>query len=83
MALHGNILTFIIIVSGNLPVVVGVQLPGMIILIVFKVVYVEPLLLVDLVKVVFPCNFWHLVCIQVDPDESIDIKMNMDGKKAI
>lgn len=41
------------------------------------------LLCVNALKVLFPGNLWDLLCVEVHPDESVDVDLGMNRKEAI
>ena len=78
-----TVIAFVVIVSQNLPIVVSIHLPDMVELIFIKFELLESFLRVDTGKIVFPSYLWLLLAIQIDPDETIDIDVKVNWKKAI
>lgn len=77
------VIALVVVVGQDFPVVLSLQLPGVVELVILKVVGSQPLLLLDTVKVVGPGNFRLRTSIQVHPDKSILVNMDMEGQKAV
>lgn len=77
------VIALVVVVGQDFPVVLSLQLPGVVELVVLKVVGSEPLLLLGAVKGVGPGNFRLRTGVQVHPDESILVNVDMERQKAV
>jgi len=73
------VIAFVVVVGKDLPVVVTLHLPGMVELVVGEVELLVSFLLVDTIEVVFPGDLRLGAAVEVDPDEVVDIDMDMNG----
>lgn len=80
---RGTMITFIVVVGQNLPVIVACHLPCMVKLVVVKVELLASLLLIYTLEFIIPANFWFGFAIQIDPDEAVVVNVDMDRKEAV
>jgi hypothetical protein len=73
------VIALVIVVGQDLPVEFALHIPGVIKLVLLEVVVLESGLLIDSLKVIRPSDLRGLAGIQVDPDEAILVKVNMNG----
>lgn len=78
-----TVITFVIIVSQNFPIVIPFHLPKVIKDIVFKMELLVSLLRVDAFKVILPRHFRRLLGIEIDPDEARAVNVHMNRKQTI
>lgn len=79
----GTVIALVVVVGGDLPVVVGVDLPSVVKFVVVKVVVVKSFLLINTFEFLFPADFWSLLRVQVDPDESIAVDTSVDWQQTV
>ena len=77
------VVAFVEVVAGDLPVVLAIELVAMVELILVEVELLEALLLVDGVKLLLPRHLGFLVAVHVDPDEAVDVDVDVDGEEAV
>lgn len=77
------VVALVVVVCENLPVVVTLHLPGVVKLIVLKVVLLEAGLRVDALKVFVPRNLGRIFAIKVDPDEALVVNVDVDREKTV
>lgn len=78
-----TMITLVVVVGQNLPVPVALHVPRVVVPVVVEVVVIQPLLLVDDTEVILPCDLRLLTAIQVDPNETALVDVDMDGQKAV
>lgn len=77
------VVTFVEVISQNFPVVVSLELIGMIQIIVFEVVVLVSLLRVDVLEMFFPRNLGDLLCIEVNPDEAVHVNLDVNSEQVV
>ena len=77
------VITLIIVVRQSFPVIVAAHPPGVVELEIFEVERSESSLSIDTFELVGPCDLWRLLSVQIDPDESVMIDVNMNGEKVV
>lgn len=77
------VVAFVEVVGQDLPVVVSIQLVGVVQIVIVKVDLVVPRLHVDIVKVLLPGHLGSLLGVHVDPDEAVLVDFCVDAKQAI
>ncbi len=77
------VVTFVIVIGEDFPVVFALHLPSMIINVIVEVVILKSRLGIHATKIVIPGYFRRRLAIQIDPDESIVINVYMDRQKAV
>jgi len=77
------VVTLVIVVGQNLPVKVALHVPGMVKVVLLKVVVVKSGLLIDPVKVIFPGNLGSLAGVQVHPDKAVSVHVDVNGVEIV
>lgn len=77
------VVTLVVVVGEDLPVVVTLHLPDVVEVVVVKVVVREALVGVKVVKVILPGDLGNLGAVHVDPDEATSINLDVDGEKTV
>lgn len=77
------VIAFVEVVCQDLPVILAVQLVGIIEVVVVEVVGLVSVLLVDVFEVLLPRHLGRLVCIHIHPDKAVDIDLDMDAKEPV
>ena len=77
------VVAFVIVVSCNLPIICSVDFPAVVEFIVVPIDPVVPWKHVNPFKIIRPGNLWLRIAIQVDPDKTIAVDVDMYGKETI
>lgn len=72
------VVALVVVVGQNLPVELSILIPRVVKDVIFEVIIVESGLLIDTIKVVLPGNLGGLASIQVDPDKTVPVNVDMD-----
>lgn len=72
------VVALIVVVGQDFPVEIALHIPGVVKDVILKVVVLKTGLLIDAIKVILPGNFGNLASIQIDPDKTIPVNMQMD-----
>lgn len=78
-----TVVALIEVIRKDLPVEIAIDLVGMVELVIVKVEFAVSLLLVDVVKMLFPRHFGSLFGVHVDPDEAIGIDLDVDAEQTV
>lgn len=77
------VVTLVVVVSEDLPIVVPVHLPGVIKDIVIKVEVFVLLLGIGTLKVILPRNLGRFFGVKVDPDEAIVVNVGVNTEQPV
>ncbi len=78
-----TVVALVVVVCEDLPVELALHVPGVVKGVVLEVVELVAGLRVDALKVVFPGDLGLLASVQVDPDETIAVNVDVDGLEAV
>lgn len=78
-----TVVAFVVVVGRNLPVICSVNRPSMVEFIVVHIVSFKSLLHIGTVEVGSPRYLWLLLTVQVDPNESFVIDVDMDREETV
>jgi hypothetical protein len=78
-----TMVAFVKVVRKDLPVEIASNLVSVVELVVVKVEFAVSFLLVDVVEMLLPSHFRGLLSVHVDPDEAIDVDLDVDTEEIV
>jgi hypothetical protein len=80
---RGAVVALVEVVRQGLPVVLAVELVGVVQLVVAKVHLAVPLLHVDVLEVLVPAHLGLFLGVHVDPDEAVLVNLGVDPEQPV